>query len=60
MSPKKQKTFSSAKEVFKNYFPNTSKDKSDFSDERYGRTDYDFPKRLADNFRSAIEGKRGR
>jgi transposase-like protein len=60
MSLRKPKTFSSAKEVFKSYFPKTSNDKSSASDERYGRTDYDFPKRLANNFRSALEGKRGR
>lgn len=60
MSSKKQKTFLSAKEVFKSCFPNTAYDKTGSSDERYARTDYDFPKRLADNFRSSIEGKRSR
>ena len=60
MNSRKQKTFSSAKEVFRNYFPNTSNDKSGVSDERYGRTDYDFPERLANNFRSALKDKRGR
>ena len=60
MSSRKLKTFLSAKEVFRSYFPKTSNDKSSVSDERYGRTDYDFPKRLADNFRSAIEGKQSR
>ena len=60
MSSRKQKTFSSAKEVFRSYFPNTANEKSNVSDERYGHKDYDFPKRLADNFRSALEGKRSR
>jgi hypothetical protein len=58
MSSRKSKTFLSAQEVFKSYFPNTANDKAGVSDERYGRSDYDFPKRLANNFRSAIEGKR--
>jgi hypothetical protein len=58
MSSRKPKTFSSAKKVFRSYFPNTANDKSGVSDERYGRTDYDFPKRLADHFRSVLEGKR--
>jgi hypothetical protein len=60
MSSRKPKTFSSAKEVFKRYFPNAANEKSDVSDERYNRTDYDFPKRLADNFRSSLKGKQGR
>ena len=60
MSSRKPKTFSCAKEVFKSYFPNTANNKSGVSDERYERTDYYFPKRLANNFRSALEGKRGR
>lgn len=60
MSSRKPKTFSSAKEVFRSYFPNTATGKTSVSDERYGRTDYDFPRRLANSFRSAIEGKRGR
>jgi hypothetical protein len=60
MSQRKPKTFSSAKEVFRSYFPNTTNDKSGVPDERYGRTDYEFPKRLANDFRSAIEEKRGR
>jgi transposase-like protein len=60
MSSRKTKIFSSAKEIFRSYFPNTVNDKSAVSDERYGQTDYDFPKKLANNFRSALEGKRGR
>jgi hypothetical protein len=60
MISKKQKKFSSAKEVFETYFPNTVNDKSIVSDERYGRTECDFPKRLANNFRSSIEGKKNR
>jgi hypothetical protein len=60
MSLRKPKTFSSAKEVFKSYFPKSATEKSAVSDECYNRTDYDFPKKLADNFRSALEGKRGR
>jgi hypothetical protein len=60
MSSKKPKTFSSAKEVFRSYLPNTANEKNDVFDECYNRTDYDFPKKLADNFRSAIEGKRSR
>jgi hypothetical protein len=60
MSSRKPKTFSSAKEVFKSYFPNATKDKNSASDDRYGHNDYEFPKRLANNFRSSLEGKRGR
>lgn len=60
MSLRRPKTFSSAKEVFKSYFPKAASEKSDISDERYDNTDYDFPKKLADNFRSAMEGKRNR
>jgi len=60
MSSRKPKIFSSAKEVFRSYFPKTTNDKGAVSDDRYGRTDYDFPKRLANNFRSALEGKRER
>lgn len=60
MSLKKPKTFSSAKEVFKSYFPKTANEKSSVFDELYKHTDYDFPKRLADNFRSALEDKRNK
>ncbi len=60
MSSRKTKTFSSAKEVFKSYFPNTTNETSDVVDERYKRTDYDFPKKLADNFRSSLKGKQVR
>jgi hypothetical protein len=58
MSSRKPKTFSSAKEVFRSYFPNATNNKGNDSDERYGRTDYDFPEKLANDFRSALEGKR--
>ena len=58
MSLKKPKTFSSVKEVFKSFFPKTTNEKSGVFDEACKHTDYDFPKRLADNFRSALEDKR--
>jgi len=60
MSLRKPKKFSSAKEIFKSYFPKTTNETSDVVDERYKCTDYDFPKKLADNFRSSIKGKQGR
>ncbi|MGD0552760.1 MAG: hypothetical protein ABSB25_08920 [Sedimentisphaerales bacterium] len=60
MNSRKPKTFSSPKEVFKSYFPNTMDDKKSASEDRYGHIDCDFPKRLANNFRSSLEGKRGR
>jgi|WetSurMetagenome_2_1015567.scaffolds.fasta_scaffold289198_2 hypothetical protein len=60
MNSKKQKIFSSAKEVFKTYLPNSVEGKDISSDEHYMRNDCDFPKRLADNFRSVVEGKKVR
>jgi len=60
MSTRKPKKFSSAREVFKSYFPNATNDENNTSDERYGCTDYDFPKKLANNFRSDIQGRRER